>query len=103
MLLVVNFFIDKMTDMIASNNEAEMHNALEAFVESEEFCSIIFSSLNVSPFHQKDATDNSTLQIHLFRSSSQLVLALRECKGLSREARHKAELIQEAGSKLWRV
>jgi len=92
MLLVVNFFIDKMADTIVSNNDAEMHHIIEAFLVGEEFRSIIFSSLNRSS-PQKDTIASSTLQLHLFRSFSRLLSVLREYPGVSMQARDKLESV----------
>ena len=81
------FFIDKMTDTIAHR---KMQHVLEAFLKGEEICSIIYSSVN---YHQKDVIENLKRQIHLFRSCSRLVLALRTCQELSKQAREKVESV----------
>ena len=94
LIIVVNFFIDKMTDIIAASiDEAEMHNALEDYIVGEDFSGLIFGSLDELWDHKKHSVDDSTLQTYLLESISRLMLTLRNFQGLSRQSLEKIESI----------
>jgi hypothetical protein len=91
---VVNFFIDKMTDIIASyTNEAENHEVLEAYLVGEDFCGLISASLDTLRATQKHHIDDSTLHTYLLESVSRLVLNLRSCQEFSRLSLEKIESV----------
>ena len=94
LIIVVNFFIDKMTDIIAAFiDEAEMHNALDDYIVGEDFSGLIYGCLDELWARQKHSVDDSTLQTYLLGSMSQLMLTLRNCQGLSRQSLEKIESI----------
>ena len=88
LVLVVNFLIDKMADMVESyTDEAGLHSVLETYVIGDDFGSLVFASLNMLP-----SVNNPALQMNLSRSSSSLVHALRKCP-VSRQAVEKVECV----------
>ena len=92
LMLVVNFFIDKMNDLFMSyTDQADMISAMESHVTSQDFKGLILASLNVIPFVQDDSTDNSSLHMNIFKSVSRLVHTLRDRQGLSSQARENVE------------
>jgi len=69
LMLVVNFFIDKMNDLIMSyTDQADMVDAMESHVTSQDFKGLILASLNMIPFVLDDSTDNSSLHMNIFKS-----------------------------------
>ena len=91
---VVNFFIDKMSDIISScTDQAHYLSALEAYLADEEFCGLISTSLHGLLTHHKHPIDDSSLQTHLLGSVSQLVFNVRKFKGFSRQSRGKLESV----------
>lgn len=92
LIIVVNFFIDKMTDIISSSmDQAEYHGALEAYLAEDEFFGLISTSLHALLAHPKHPIHNSSLQIRFLESISQLVCNIRDCQGLSRISLEKLE------------
>ena len=88
LVLVVNFLIDKMADMVESyTDEAGLHSVLETYIIGDGFGSLIFTSLNKLP-----SVNNSALQMNLSRSSSRLVKLLLECP-VSRQYVEKVECV----------
>jgi len=94
LMLVVNFFIDKMNDLIMSyTDQADMIGALESHVTSQDFKGLILASLNKLHIVQDDSTDDSSLHMNIFKSVSRLVHTLRDCQGLSIQVREKVESV----------
>jgi len=94
LMLVVNFFIDKMNDLIISyTDQADIISAMETHVTSQDFNCLILASMNMIPFVQDDSVDNSSLHMTIFKSVSRLVHTLRDHQGLSKQAREKVESI----------
>jgi hypothetical protein len=92
LIIVVNFFIDKMVDIVSSStDQAEYHGTLEAYLVEDEFCGLISTSLHTLLTHPKHPIPNSSLQTQFLGSISQLVFKLRDCKGLSRLSLEKLE------------
>lgn len=94
LMLVVNFFIDKMNDLIMSyTDQVDMISAMETHVTSQDFESLILASLNKIPIMEDDSADDSSLRMNIFKSASRLVHALRDCQGLSSQTREKVESV----------
>lgn len=89
LIAVANFFVDKMASIISSYmNEAE---TLESLLDGDDFCGLIFASLDICHKYQKHGIDDLNLQTYLLASVSRLVLYLRQYIGLSERTQQKIE------------